>query len=372
MKGKTIKEWFQYTIEEKREEIKAHIEEARDEIFLKLEKLKHLDALENIEIPDELCAPPPPPPPQGPDPMETVHEHVSRISKAVNQLSLIENLLAGISSFSSRAALFLIRDDKLVGWSGKGFSTVPDSIKDEEIKKVFFSLSANTTFKSVLSDKKTYFGAPLGYPDDHLIYSRFGGLNPEKILVMPFSVKGKPQAVIYCDSLNRKKIGDKEISILSVVGEMSLDLLPIRQKILSRIETQKFVEGVNSTPSGDSAGVNEKFAAQTAQEIEIDEELSRTPPPMAGIPAKKPSSSGVDPERKARVIINDIILYNRRAVDEGRLNKNLFQVMGDTILQAKEEYLRKCSELDIFERNLIDILGDGDRDTLEGYPFENH
>ncbi len=371
MRGKTIKEWFQYTIEEKREEIKAHIEEARDEIFLKLEKLKHLDVLDDIEIPDELCAPPPPPPPQGPDPIETVHEHVTHISKAVNQLSLIEGLLDGISTFSSRAALFLIRDDKLVGWSGKGFTKVPDSIKDEEIKKVFFSLSANTTFKFVLSEKQTYFGPPLAYPDDHLIYSRFGGLNPEKILVMPFSVKGKPQAVIYCDSLNKKKIGEKEISILSTVGEMSLDLLPIRQKILSRIETHKFVEGV-STSASTSSGNSEKFAAETAHEIEIDEELSKTPPPMAGIPSKKPGTSAIDPERKARVIINDIILYNRKAVDEGRLNKNLFRVMGDTILQAKEEYLRKCSELDIFERNLIDILGDGDQDTLEGYPFEHN
>lgn len=369
MADKTIKEWFKYTIEEKREEIKAHIEEARDEIFLRLEKLKYLDCLDGLDVPEEFAKPQPPPPPSGPDPMEVLHNHVSQISKAINQLSLIDSLLAGIAGFSGRAALFLIRDDKLVGWSGKGFSTVPDSIKDEEVKKVFFSLSANTTFKSVLSEKKPYFGPPLAHPDDHLIYSRFGGLNPEKILVLPFSVKGKPQAVIYCDARDRQKIGSQEISILSTVGEMSLDLLPIRQKILSRIETHKFIEGVAAPGQ-----INEKVAAETAQEIQIDEELAKTPPPAA---PSRPSSpmpgiSGVDPERKARVIINDIILYNRKAVDDGRMNRNLFQAMGDTILQAKEEYLRKCTDLDIFERNLIDILGDGDKDTLEGYPFEKY
>lgn len=368
MTGRTVKEWVKDTIEEKREEIKAQIEEARDEIFLKLEKLKHLDTLLDIEIPEELCAPPLPPPPQGPQPMDLLHEHVATISKAINQLSLIDSLLSGIACFSTRAALFLIRDDKLVGWSGKGFTPVADSIKDEEVKKVFFSLSANTTFKLVLSQKQSYFGPPLANPDDHLIYSRFGGLNPETILVMPFSVKGKPQAVIYCDTINGRKIGEKEISILSTVGEMSLDLLPIRQKILSRIETHKFVEGV-----GAPAPSVEKFAAETAQEIEIDENLAKTPPPIhTDIPRQSTGFTGVDPERKARVIINDIILYNRKAVDDGRLNKNLFQVMGDTILQAKEEYLRKCTDIDIFERNLIDILGDGDRDTLEGYPFEIH
>jgi hypothetical protein len=367
MPEKTIKEWFQYTIEEKREEIKAHIEEARDEIFLKLEKLKHLDCLEGLEVPEELCKPLPPPPPSGPDPMEVLHSHVAQIAKAINQLSLIDSLLTGIAGFSGRAALFLIRDDKLVGWSGKGFSTVPDSIKDEEVKKVFFSLSANTTFKSVLTERKPYFGPPLAHADDHLIFSRFGGLNPEKILVLPFSVKGKPQAVIYCDARQKQKIGNQEISILSAVGEMSLDLLPIRQKIMTRIETQKFDEPVTtSIPAVIHPG-------ETAQEIDIDEELARTPPPTAvSKPPQMPGFTGVDPERKARVIINDIILYNRKAVEDGRMNRNLFQVMGDTILQAKEEYLRKCTELDIFERNLIDILGDGDRDTLEGYPFEKH
>jgi len=368
MAGQTVREWFQYTIEEKREEIKSHIEEARDEIFLKLEKLKHLDTLQNIVVPEELCTPVAPPPPEGPSPMELLHDHVALISKAINQLSLIDSLLAGISAFSSRAALFLIRDDKLVGWSGKGFTSVPDSIRDEEVKKVFFSLSANTTFKSVLSQKKPYFGPPLAHPDDHLIYSRFGGFNPKKILVLPFSVKGKPQAVIYSDAIDKQIIGDKEIAILSAVGEMSLDLLPIRQKILSRIETHKFIEGVETPPAANRAA--EKFASETAQEIELEDDLAKTPAPMAGMPSQKGSLNGVDPERKARVIINDIILYNRKAVEDGRMNRNLFQVMGDTILQAKEEYLRKCTDLDIFERNLIDILGDGDRDTLEGYTFE--
>ena len=58
-----------------------------------------------------------------------------------------------------------------------------------------------------------------------------------------------------------------------------------------------------------------------------------------------------DPERKARVIINDIILYNRNIVEEGRNKKNLYRLLEDTILQAKEEYMRKFNDLSSFESN---------------------
>jgi len=57
-------------------------------------------------------------------------------------------------------------------------------------------------------------------------------------------------------------------------------------------------------------------------------------------------------------------------VDRGIQKGNLYQVLEDTILQAKEEYLRKFSDLSAFERNLITILAQGDRDLLKGYKFE--
>lgn len=281
--------------------------------------------------------------------IDSIHKYIRNISTAANQLNLINNFLEGINHFCSRAALFLLREDKLVGWKGSGFSAQGGGISDEEIKKVFFSLSANTIFKYVLEKRKPYTGLPSSQPDDHLVYSRFGGGRPEKIFVAPFFVKGKPQAIIYTDSFNGKIIGEKEIEIISTVGEMSLDLLPLRQKLLAKVETRKYDEGVDEKPDFD--------AYPTSVETISDEKTVH-------------SIKANDPERLARVIINDIILYNKTVVEDGRAHRNLYNVLQDTIAQAKELYLNKFTDLAAFERQLIETLAKGDKEALKGYRFE--
>lgn len=187
-------------------------------------------------------------------------------------------------------------------------------------------------------------GEPICKPDDFLIYNRFGGGKPQKIFVLPFFVKGKPQAVIYADSLVDTPINHKIIEILATVGELSLDMLPIRQKILTKIKTQEFIE---------EPELEVKFK-------EPNDELEKT-----SAPAKSN-----DPERYARVIINDIILYNKKVVEDGIKNKNLYEVLKETLLQAKELYMRRSSDLRYFEEQMVKILAKGDRQALKGYNFE--
>jgi hypothetical protein len=239
----------------------------------------------------------------------------------------------------------LIKDDKLIGWNGIGFTQKDGEIQNSDIKKIFFSLSANTILKQVIEKRKTYSGKPLSQADDHLIYNRFGGRYPEKIFVLPLLVKGKPQAVIYADIFDDQILHEKEIEILAIVGEMSLDLLPIKQKIFSRVQTKEYEEE------------EETFVSEKTDDIHVHEETAH-------------SLSENDPDRKARVIINDIILYNKNVVDKGIQNRNLYDVLEDTILQAKEEYLRKFSNMSVFETNLIQILANGDKELLRGYKFE--
>jgi hypothetical protein len=317
---------------------KVHV--AQEDIMTQLESIKESQGFETYQIPGDfkMAAEP-----QRSDEVNKIHEYTKEISTADNQLKLITKLLDGINCFCHRAALFLLRDDKLVGWKGKGFSGQNGEIGDEEIKKIFFSLSANTIFKYTLDKKEPYTGMPSSQPDDHLIYSRFGGGMPRKIFVLPFFVKGKPQAVVYSDAYEEEPIGEKEIEIIATIGEMSLDLLPLRQKLLAKVQTRKFLEDFHEAPEN--------------QLLQVEEDLSKT-------------IKSNDPERKARVIINDIILYNQKVVEDGRQNQNLADILGDTISQAKEEYLRKFDDLAVFEEQLVKILAKGDREALKGYQFE--
>jgi hypothetical protein len=343
MKNEDVRNFVEKVISEKMQLILNRIDNFQSSVFRDIERLKDLDELTKFSLPRELSYAD-----EDADSAADIgvlNDYVKKISSSANQLLLIGSIIEGINRFCDRAALFLLRDDKLVGWRGKGFSGENGQISDEELKKIFFSLSANTILKSVIETKKSYSGDPLNKPDDFLIYNRFGGGKPKKIFVLPFFVKGKPQAVIYADSSTGGPIKTKVIEILATVGELSLDMLPIRQKLLAKIKTQEFVEDTE---------VEQRPAFERSDEFE-----------KTSAPVKEN-----DPERYARVIINDIILYNKKVVEDGIKNKNLYEVLKETLLQAKELYMRRSSDLRYFEEQMVNVLARGDRRVLKGYNFE--
>jgi hypothetical protein len=358
MGNEKLKKLIDDILAAKRDAVFSKIDQVTNNIIIHLEDLKGLDDFVQYDIPEGFAfqeeAPREPT-------VDVLHKYIKKISSAVNQLNLITSFLEGINAFCSRAALFLLREDKLVGWKGNGFSGQEGEIGDEEIKKIFFSLSASTIFKYVLDKRKTYIGPPSSQPDDHLIYSRFGGPIPEKVFSLPFFVKGKPQAVIYTDAYGGQQIGKKEIEVIATVGEMSLDLLPLRQKILAKVKTQEFEED---------------------QDKEDQDIISQVPPPSPPSPQEpfQPmpdlddrTSATIrenDPDRLARVIVNDIILYNQKQVEDARNKGNIYESLQNTILQSRELYLNKFSDLSAFERQLIETLAKGNKGALKGYNFE--
>ena len=346
MADDTLKKSIDTMLAARREKLVESVAVIKTELLARLEELKTLGEYNIDEFEKYL------PPPveekivKGDNHIEVLHEAAVSLNSAVKQTGLIEILIENIQCFSSRAALFLLKDDQLIGWKAKGFRGVQGEITDLGLTKIFFSLSAQTVFRTVLDNKQIYLGPPQSQPDDHLIYNRFGGDPPEQIFVLPFFVKGKPQAVIYTDSFPGTTIFRQEIETLKIMGEMSLDLLPIRQKILSRVQTQEFQD--------------EKPAAEI---------VSNTPEPVTEVAS--PSVGSKDPERLARVIINDILLYNTKAVEEGLKNKKLFEILEDTILQAREQFKKKYRDVSIFEKHLVKTLAKGDISALKGYRFES-
>jgi hypothetical protein len=331
MTNEEIKNFVEKVINEKIQMLLNRIDSFQSNMFRDIEKLKELDELVKFNVPEDFA---------GRNEADDSGAEITVLNDYVKKIAAASN------HFCDRAALFLLRDDKLVGWKGKGFSGQDGQISDEELKRIFFSLSANTVLKSVIEQKKNYMGEPIHKPDDFLIYNRLGGGKPKKILVMPFFVKGKPQAVIYADSLTGTVIKHKVIEILAAVGELSLDMLPIRQKMLAKIKTHEFVEDTEVE----------------ARVFEHVDELEKTSAPVREN----------DPERFARVIINDIILYNKKVVDDGIKNTNLYEVLKETLLQAKELYMRRSSDLRYFEEQMVNILAKGDRRALKGYNFESY
>jgi hypothetical protein len=340
MSREKLKKLIDGILAERRDRVYEKMDQVTNNIIIQLENLKELGDFQDYTIPKDFEFYEKP---REGKTIDILHRYIRKLSFSANQLDLINNFLEGVNQFCTRAALFLLREDKLVGWKGKGFSAVEGAIGDEEIKKIFFSLSANTIFKYVLEKQKSYSGRPTSQADDHIIYSRFGGPIPEKIFTLPFFVKGKPQAVIYADTFAGKPIGEKEIEIIATAGEMSLDLLPLRQKILAKVRTREYPE----------------------------EEEEAPPEPQDADDLTVASVRENDPERLARVIVNDIYLYNKNKVDDALdTGENLYEILQNTILQSRELYLNKFNDLSPFEKQLVETLARGKRELLKGYHFE--
>lgn len=359
MKKKEIEAVIEGVLNEKLQWLLGRIDFFQNTMLDQIDALKNPEEFVRFEMPGGFSESG-----DGSASIDHLNHYVRGIADAANQLNLITSLLEGINKFCGRAALFLLRDDKLVGWKGQGFSGNNGEVSDEEIKKIFFSITAQTIFKKVLETHTPYLGAPNTEADDFLIYNRFGGAKPEQILVMPFFVKGKPQAVIYADSLHGRPVQRKEIEIIATVGELSLDLLPFKQKFLARVKTQEFIDAPEP-PVSPARTVTPptppSVPPQAAQYTPVRiEEMEKTAAPIRES----------DPQRFARVIIYDIILYNQKVVDEGLKNRNLYDMLKETLIQAREEYLRKYNDLSYFEDQLIKILARGDREALKGYEFE--
>jgi hypothetical protein len=341
MSKEKLKKLIDGILDERRDRVYEKMDQVTNNIIIQLENLKELGDFQEYTIPKDFEFYEKP---REGKTIDILHRYIRKLSLSANQLDLINNFLEGVNQFCTRAALFLLREDKLVGWKGKGFSAVEGAIGDEEIKKIFFSLSANTIFKYVLEKQKSYSGRPTSQADDHIIYSRFGGPVPEKIFTLPFFVKGKPQAVIYADTFAGKPIGEKEIEIIATAGEMSLDLLPLRQKILAKVRTREYPEEEEEEAPAESHDANDLTVASVKEN---------------------------DPERLARVIVNDIYLYNKNKVDDALdAGENLYEALQNTIMQSRELYLNKFNDLSPFERQLVETLAKGKRELLKGYHFE--
>ncbi len=152
MTNEEIKNFVEKVINEKIQMLLNRIDTFQSTMFRDIEKLKELDELVKFTLPEDFADR------NGASDsgaeIAFLNEYVKKIASASNQLLLIGGIIEGINHFCDRAALFLLRDDKLVGWKGKGFSGADGQISDEELKRIFFSLSANTVLKSVIETEE--------------------------------------------------------------------------------------------------------------------------------------------------------------------------------------------------------------------------
>ena len=277
-----------------------------------------------------------------PSPTAVLESSVAAMEDGSTQADLLRALLDGAAHFSGRVALFVVRGNAATGWQARGFND------DDGIKN--FSLDAGQGLIARVLQERTPTSAAAGDFDSGFIES-VGSPSDGNALVVPLLVREKTPAVIYADvGTQGAKLDNSGVQLLVRAAGHWLELLGARKA---------------------GAPAAEKAEAEPEKtELEKTEEAPAPPPPPAEEEVP-PEHAEVHKKAKkfAKLLVDELKLYNQAKVTEGRAHKDLYDRLKDDIDKSRAAYEKRYGSTpaasgDYFRQAIIRILADNDESVL--------
>lgn len=322
-------------------QIQAIIEETVAEVFeATLPRLRQEIVRRAVEEVELALIPAP-----GGSPTELLNAAVASIQDSVSQAEILRHLLEGTARFSSRAALFVVKGSSVNGWQGTGFQD-NDAVKH-----------LNITAVNGLAAKAIQGKSPVQGPAQEFDSAFEAGPNAPAdgaCVVLPLVVKEKVAAVIYADAgtIADNPIDMAALNILCRVAALWLEITAFRK-----------------------AGAGASAAA--VQEEAPPASPVAAPPEPASVAATVPAAAPVEDEvhkkarRFAKLLVDEIKLYNQPKVAEGKQNRDLYERLKEDIDKSRATYEKRYGDspaagADYFTQELIRVLADNDISLMGG------
>jgi len=316
---------------------------------------------------------------------------IAVIHAGSTQKEILRALLEGTSGYSGRAALFVVKAGSATGWQGRAFDS--DGIKD-------FALDVSSPAPANVLQNRTPANTSVSEMDPKFI-SQFGAPVDDHILLLPLHLKDKVAALVYADAGTDAggKFDASALELLVAVASAWLEVASLRKQAAKdgASETGSNERVENPTPAAPVAPTfSDPFAghapkhAQPAREEEPEPVAaaavaSAAPAAMATAAATAPapdafaqmSVADADVHRKAqrfaRLLMDEVKLYNQAKVAEGRKHKDLYDRLKEDIDKSRNTYNKRygntsAATADYFNQELIRSLAEDDV-TLLGPNF---
>ena len=299
---------------------------------------------------------------------------VSNIHAGTSQKEVLRALLDGATEFSGRAALFVVKAGVAVGWQGHGFG------KDDEIKDWSFDVTAGLG-KHAMQERVPVAGSA-SEVDSNFI-SHFGAGSGESV-VLPLLLKDKIAALVYADGGSQPEKLDKTALELVVVATSAwLEVISLRKQAHREA-------GVDDSPAATaqaSPAYSDPFAAHSpsyaaaahthAEQIPVAAAsaaaASASGSSVSVGPSEQLSPEDADTHRKAqrfaRLLIDEIKLYNQAKVTEGRKHKDIYDRLKQDIEKSRSMYAKRygntaAASVDYFSAELVRSLAEDDSSLM--------
>ena len=298
-------------------EIQSIIEEAVGEVFAAALPGLRAEIVRRASAELELLAPAP-----GSSPTDILSAATASIQEATSQADILRHLLEGEARFAGRVALFVVKSGTIQGWQGIGFND------NDAVKKISLNTSAGLVARAIQSRVPTS-GATSEF--DHGFLSTFTTPAKDSCVVLPLVVKDKVAALLYADG-GTAPGGVLDASALSTLTRWAalwLEVTALRK-----------------------AGV-------------VDDGQSQTAAAAAGASVAPEDDLHKKAKRFAKLLVEEIKLYNQPKVAEGKNNRDLYDRLKEDIEKSRATYDKRYGETpaasaDYFNQELVRILADND------------
>ncbi len=314
---------------------------------------------------------------------------ITDIQLGTSQKEILRALLEASSCCATRAALFIVKGGHATGWHGRGFDN-GDAVKD-------FALDSSVpAVLRVIGDRVGTSAA--GSEFDARFFGQFGAPAGEA-RILPLILKDKVAALVYADGGTGEGLFDSgalEVLVLSASAWLEVNAL---RKQVHKEPAAAPADGHSAPAQETTTAVahNDPFAAHapayamaaaaSASSVEVQSAVATGPQTVAESSpvghahvesearaeshSAAPEAGGEDrqthtkAQRFARLLVDEIKLYNQAKVAEGRANNDLYDRLQDAIEKSRATYQKRYGNTvaasgNYFQHELLRSLAEDD------------
>jgi hypothetical protein len=313
---------------------------------------------------------------------------VTEIQLGTSQKEILKALLDGCAHYAARVALFVVRGGTATGWQGRGFKA-NDAVKD-------FALDVKASVVVRAIGDRAFVSAPAADLDARFVQD-FGTPAKGEGRFLPLVLKDKVAALVYADAGTdgdgQLDAGSLDLLVLSTSAWLEVSTL--RKQTAHKEPAADRSESRPMASAEAAPAFNDPFAAHApghAMAAAATAEVAHSAPvmsvaaepgpaaaeevvPVAPTTVAEPepsaalSSEDQDIHRKAqrfaRLLVDEVKLYNQAKVAEGRKHKDLYDRLKEAIEKSRSTFQKRYGNTvaasgDYFQHELVRSLAEDD------------
>jgi hypothetical protein len=335
---------------------------------------------------------------------------VAEIQSGTSQKEILRALLDACARYAPRVALFVVKGSRATGWQARGFAN-SDAVKD-------FALDENAAAVARAVGDRVVANAPLADLDSRFLKD-FGAPSSGEGQILPLILKDKVAALVYADAGTNTSgsldAGSLELLVMSTSAWLEINSLRKQAQTQADSRNAAAAEAPPAAPAAQafndpfashapafsshakaaaasagevsmpvaSAAVGLPVIAAETRSVEAQSAVVEMDPPLAEpLPVGRaesetvpePPPAAMSPEdqdthrkaqRFARLLVDEIKLYNQAKVAEGRKNKDLYDRLKEAIEKSRATYHKRygntvAASANYFQNEIIRSLAEDD------------